>query len=128
MVEDRILDGRTMGDNLRKARVARGLTQTEIAQRLDISLTAYQKIESGKTNIINKHYAQCAEELDVPLYDLVNGDQAEDGEYLKFEEAKVEYLSQIEQLSRQVALLENAIKDKDKIIHTQELLIEHLQK
>ena len=128
MVEDRILDGRTMGDNLRKARVARGLTQTEIAQRLDISLTAYQKIESGKTNIINKHYAQCAEELDVPLYDLVNGDQAEDGEYQKFEEAKVEYLSQIEQLSRQVALLENAIKDKDKIIHTQELLIEHLQK
>lgn len=128
MVEDRILDGRTMGDNLRKARVARGLTQTEIADRLDISLTAYQKIEAGKTNIINKHYAQCAEELDVPLYDLVNGEQATDDEYRKFEEAKVEYLSQIEQLSHKIAFLENTIRDKDKIIQTQDLLIEQLQK
>lgn len=117
-----------MGDNLRKARVAKGLTQTEIANRLDISVTAYQKIETGKTHIINEHYAQCAKELDISLYNLVNGDQPEEVDLRKFEEAKVEYLSRIEQLSDKIADLESTIRDKEKIIQTQELLIEHLQK
>ena len=45
-----------------------------------------------------------------------------------FEDARAEYLSRIDQLSDKVASLETTLQDKDRIIYTQELLIEHLQK
>lgn len=128
MVEVMKMDGHTMGENLRKARNTLGLTQAEIARRLEISVTAYQKIESGKTRILNKNYEKCAYELGIPLAELVNGFQPVMGTVKRFEEAMVEYRSMIEDLSGKVASLESSLRDKDMLIHTQELLIEHLQK
>ena len=133
------LDGSMMSENLRKARTNQGLTQSDIAERLDISVTAYQKIESGKTRIINKNYEKCAKELGLSLSELVNGFKPVRDADSKIEDVKKEYKSKIdslkaalhndiEKLTNKIADLENTIGDKDKIIHTQELLIEHLQK
>lgn len=36
-----------MRENLRKARKEKGMTQQQVADRLDISLVHYQKIEQG---------------------------------------------------------------------------------
>ena len=122
------LDDRIMGENLRKARMARGMTQTEIAERVNISLTAYQKIESGKTRIINKNYENCADVLGIPLVELVNGFMPIMDSVEVLEDVREEYLSKIDQLSDKLASLEDTLRDKEKLIYTQELLIEHLQK
>lgn len=122
------LDNRMMGENLRKARTARGMTKTELAKRLEISLPAYRKIESGQTRIINSNYEKCAEILGIPLIELVNGFLPVMDSAGVFEDARAEYLSRIDQLSDKVASLETTLQDKDRIIYTQELLIEHLQK
>lgn len=122
------LDNRMMGENLRKARTARGMTKTELAKRLEISLPAYRKIESGQTRIINSNYEKCAEILGIPLIELVNGFMPVMDSAGVFEDARAEYLSRIDQLSDKVASLETTLQDKDRIIYTQELLIEHLQK
>ncbi|MBQ2151436.1 MAG: helix-turn-helix transcriptional regulator [Bacteroidales bacterium] len=122
------LDNRMMGENLRKARTARGMTQTELAKRLEISLPAYRKIESGQTRIINSNYEKCAEILGIPLIELINGFMPVMDSAGVFEDARAEYLSRIDQLSDKVASLETTLQDKDRIIYTQELLIEHLQK
>lgn len=122
------LDNRMMGENLRKARTARGMTKTELAKRLEISLPAYRKIESGQTRIINSHYEKCAEILGIPLIELINGFMPVMDSAVVFEDARAEYLSRIDQLSDKVASLETTLQDKDRLIYTQELLIEHLQK
>ena len=122
------LDNRMMGENLRKARTARGMTQTELAKRLEISLPAYRKIESGQTRIIDSNYEKCAEILGIPLIELINGFMPVMDSAGVFEDARAEYLSRIDQLSDKVASLETTLQDKDRIIYTQELLIEHLQK
>ncbi|MBQ2530914.1 MAG: helix-turn-helix transcriptional regulator [Bacteroidales bacterium] len=122
------LDNRMMGENLRKARTARGMTKTELAKRLEISLPAYRKIESGQTRIINSHYEKCAEILGIPLIELINGFMPVMDSAGVFEDARAEYLSRIDQLSDKVASLETTLQDKDRLIYTQELLIEHLQK
>jgi transcriptional regulator with XRE-family HTH domain len=122
------LDNRMMGENLRKARTARGMTQTELAKRLEISLPAYRKIESGQTRIINSNYEKCAEILGIPLIELINGFMPVMDSAGVFEDARAEYLSRIDQLSDKVASLETTLQDKDRLIYTQELLIEHLQK
>ena len=122
------LDNRMMGENLRKARTPRGMTQTELAKRLEISLPAYRKIESGQTRIINSNYEKCAEILGIPLIELINGFMPVMDSAGVFEDARAEYLSRIDQLSDKVASLETTLQDKDRLIYTQELLIEHLQK
>lgn len=122
------LDNRMMGENLRKVRTARGMTKTELAKRLEISLPAYRKIESGQTRIINSHYEKCAEILGIPLIELINGFMPVMDSAGVFEDARAEYLSRIDQLSDKVASLETTLQDKDRLIYTQELLIEHLQK
>lgn len=122
------LDNHMMGENLRKARTARGMTKTELAKRLEISLPAYRKIESGQTRIINSHYEKCAEILGIPLIELINGFMPVMDSAGVFEDARAEYLSRIDQLSDKVASLETTLQDKDRLIYTQELLIEHLQK
>ena len=66
------LDETLIRENLRKARNSRGLTQSKVAESLDISLTAYQKIESGKTRIINPHFTKCADTFGVSLSELVS--------------------------------------------------------
>lgn len=122
------LNNRIMGENLGKAREERGLTKTELAKRLEISLTAYRKIEDGKTHIINKHYEKCADILGIPLIELIIGFMPVMDSAGVFEDARAEYLSRIDQLSDKVASLETTLQDKDRLIYTQELLIEHLQK
>ena len=39
-----------MRENLKKARKDAGMTQQQMAEKLDISLRQYQRIESGKSN------------------------------------------------------------------------------
>lgn len=61
-----------LGDKLRILRSIKGLSQENIAQMLGISLTAYAKIEQGKTDINYSRLVQIAEKLEIPLKSLVS--------------------------------------------------------
>ncbi|MBO4231517.1 MAG: helix-turn-helix transcriptional regulator [Bacteroidales bacterium] len=136
---DHILDESTMRGNLRKARVARGLTQAEVADFLKISVTAYQKIESGKTRIINEHYLRCAELFGVSAAELVNGYEPVRNATSFFADLKQSYgdkmielekhyINEIQIREMEIRRLRESIQDKDRIISTQELLIERLNR
>lgn len=50
--------GEKIGKRIKQARINRGLTQEEMAEILDLSVTHYQNIEYGKYNIGHKHLAK----------------------------------------------------------------------
>ena len=56
---------------IKKLRKFKGITQGVMADRLNLSLRAYQKIESGKTRIDIERIRQIAEILGVSVSDLV---------------------------------------------------------
>lgn len=43
---------RTFGANVRRQRLARGLTQERLAERVDLNLRTVQKVEAGHVNIL----------------------------------------------------------------------------
>ncbi|MBQ5978477.1 MAG: helix-turn-helix transcriptional regulator [Bacteroidales bacterium] len=137
MDAETIMDESTIRENLRKAREGRGLTQADMADSLDISVTAYQKIESGKTRILNKNFSKCAEALGVSMTELVVGyvpvkdaaatleDMRESfGMRLRVQENG--YIQEIQERDREIARLKEIIKDKDVAIESQKLLIGQL--
>jgi len=54
-------------DRIKKLRINQGLTQSEIADRLDISHNGYVMIEGGKRGLDIPKLRQIAEILDVPV-------------------------------------------------------------
>ena len=132
-----IMDEITIRENLKKARISSGLTQSEMAERIGISVTAYQKIESGRTRILNPNFSKCADILGVSLSELVNGFVAvRDAEAviadvresygLKMRVQETGYLNELQSKDREIGRLQEIIKDKQETIATQKLLIEQL--
>jgi transcriptional regulator with XRE-family HTH domain len=66
------MDLKTLGQNIYKARTATGLTQENVANDLDISVTSYAKIERGETNVPFMRLVQIAEYFHVDVVTLVN--------------------------------------------------------
>ena len=59
MIDDgQILDESKMRENLRAARIASGLSQAALADILGITPQAYQRLDKGKTRLLNEHYHQ----------------------------------------------------------------------
>ena len=61
----------TLNDNIRAFRTMKGLTQENLADMLDISSTAYAKIERGETEMSYTRLEQIAKSLDVRITDLI---------------------------------------------------------
>lgn len=59
--------------NLYRKRQEKGLTQSEMAELLNISQTAYQKIETGNTALISNRISQLADALQIEEEELVLG-------------------------------------------------------
>ena len=132
-----IMDEITIRENLKRARISSGLTQTEMAERIGISVTAYQKIESGRTRILNTHFSKCAEVLGVSLSELVNGfipvrdaeaviEDVRESYGLKMRVQESGYLNEIQNKDREIGRLKDVIRDKEDTVATQKLLIDQL--
>jgi transcriptional regulator with XRE-family HTH domain len=63
----------TIGKEIRKARIDKGLKQKDLASRLDIPQQYVSKIESDKTDVRFSTLQRIARELDVSLCALVRG-------------------------------------------------------
>jgi XRE family transcriptional regulator, regulator of sulfur utilization len=67
-----------INENIRKIRVNRGYTQQIMADRLDLSLSAYSNIESGKADVNMTRIGEIAKIFDMTIVELITFN-AEDG-------------------------------------------------
>ncbi|SDF81506.1 Transcriptional regulator, contains XRE-family HTH domain [Mucilaginibacter pineti] len=60
---------------IKRLRTRSGLTQEQMAERIHLTLGAWQKIENGITRIDIERLTQIAEVLETSLADIINGDE-----------------------------------------------------
>lgn len=65
----------TIGEKIRYFRKLKGLSQEDLAHELDISLTAYSKIERNITDVSFSRLTQIADVLKVSLLDVLIADK-----------------------------------------------------
>lgn len=63
-----------IGKNIKQLRELKNLTQSYIAERLDMSIGGYSKIESGQTDVTFSRIKQIAEILETDLSTILNFD------------------------------------------------------
>ncbi len=117
------MDNLTIKENLRKIRNSRKLTQEDMANGLDISLTAYRDIETGRTQIIKVNLGRIAEILDTSVEEILLGYSPVPKESAHLEEVQAEYGGKIRIYEDRMAELERRITDLEKIISTQDEVI-----
>ncbi|HBN02180.1 MAG TPA: hypothetical protein DD383_06185 [Rikenellaceae bacterium] len=128
------MDDATIKSNLEKKRNELGLSQTEMARRLEISLNAYRKLEKGKTRILNEHVEKFAEKTGTSVAELVNGfepisslsvglNDIKENYDKKFRVLEEGYIKEISMLREEIERLTEKIKDKDEIISINRKLI-----
>lgn len=121
------MDNSSIKDNIRKVRKARKLTQEELADRLDISLTAYRDLEKGSTNIVNANVIRLAELLGTSTEELVLGYRPVQAPGKMLEDIRVEYGSRIEAMERRIADLEKLVETQAETIRTKNDIISLLK-
>ena len=122
------MDNSSIKDNIRKVRKARKLTQEELADRLDISLTAYRDLEKGNTAIVNSNVIRLAELLDTTTEELVLGYRPVQAPGKLLEDVRTEYGGKIEAMERRIADLEKLVRSLEETIATKNEIIAMLKK
>ena len=122
------MDNSSIKDNIRKVRKARKLTQEELADRLDISLTAYRDLEKGNTNIDNNNVIRLAELLDTTAEELVLGYRPVQAPGKLLEDVRTEYGGKIDTMERRIADLEKLVRSLEETIATKNEIIALLKK
>ena len=122
------MDNSSIKDNIRKVRKARKLTQEELADRLDISLTAYRDLEKGNTNIVNNNVIRLAELLDTTAEELVLGYRPVQAPGKLLEDVRTEYGGKIDTMERRIADLEKLVRSLEETIATKNEIIALLKK
>jgi len=64
-----------LSNNIRRIRTANRRTQEDVANDIGISLTAYNKIEQGKSDIAISRLQQIADSLKVEISDLLQNEE-----------------------------------------------------
>ncbi|MBQ2874224.1 MAG: helix-turn-helix transcriptional regulator [Bacteroidales bacterium] len=122
------MDNSSIKENIRNARRSRKLTQEDLADRLDISLTAYRDLEKGSTNIVNSNVIRLAEILDTTTEELVLGYRPVQAPGKVLEDIRNEYGGHISVLERRVAELEKMVAYLEETVRTKNEIISLLKK
>ena len=133
------MDDATIKNNLEKKRNELGLSQTEMARRLEISLNAYRKLEKGKTRILNEHVGKFAEKTGTSVAELVNGfepissateriNDIKENYDRKMRDLEDGYIKTIASLKADIERLNERLQDKDEIISMNRKLIRRYEK
>lgn len=65
------LRGRRFSENMKAARLLKGITQEQLAQKLGVTRQGVQKIESGKHSVLLETVCRVADALGADVRDLV---------------------------------------------------------
>ena len=128
MTNTKKMDNSSIKDNIRKVRKARKITQEELADRLDISLTAYRDLEKGSTNIVNANVIRLAELLGTSTEELFLGYRTVQSPGKLLEDVRSEYGGKIESMERRIADLEKLVTSLEDTIATKNEIIALLKK
>lgn len=121
------MDNFTIKDNIRKRRKERKLTQEEMADRLDISLTAYRDLEKGNTNIVNANVIRIAELLETSTEELVLGYRPVQAPGKLLEDMRSEYGNRMSVMERRIADLEKLVASLEETIRSKNEIITMLR-
>ncbi|MDI9551508.1 MAG: helix-turn-helix domain-containing protein [Candidatus Cryptobacteroides sp.] len=133
------MDDSTIKDNLFRKRNELGISQREMANRLEISLNAYRKLEMGKTRILNEHVPLFAEVAGISVAELVNGfeplrsveaglEDVKERYEQKIRVLETGYQQELENLKLENVRLKDRLKDKEDIIAMNKKLIQRYEK
>ena len=121
------MDNSTIKDNIRRMRKASRLTQEEMANKLDISLTAYRDLEKGSTNIVNANVIRIAQLLDTSTEELVLGYRPVQTPVKLLEDMRSEYGGRISAMQRRITDLEKLVESLQETINTKNEIITMLK-
>ena len=79
------IDYNLIGSRLKKARLAKRLTQEDLAEQVDVSVAFLSRIERGSSHINLKRLTQLCRLLDVSEGYILNGSSNNSNEYLNQE-------------------------------------------
>ena len=122
------MDNSSIKENIRKTRKSRKITQEDMAERLDISLTAYRDLEKGSTSILNANVIRIGELLDTSTEELLLGYRPVQAEGKQVEEVRAEYGGRINVMERRIADLEKLVASLEETITSKNEIISMLKK
>lgn len=139
------MDNNSVKDNIRNFRKIYKLTQSEMADKLGISRTAYRNIESGETRLISENVSRIADILHIRTEDLVLGYSPEPGQKEKnrrpgnvsaqlaemkraHEKETEEMSSEIIRLKKDLQYLTRRIEDLEELLKTKDEIISMMKK
>ena len=133
------MDNSSVKKNISRIRKASGISQTEMAERLGISRTAYRNIETGDTKLINDNVDRIASLLDTTSEELVLGytPSAKDSmkvndiqkeNALKQKEMAARFETEIARLNEQINTLKEYIDALQETVRTKDEMISMLKR
>ena len=96
------IDYSVIGERLKKARKDKGLTQEELAEKLDISIAFLSRVERGSSKVNLKRLTQICEILGITEGEILTGVSSKSQNYLDSEFS---------------VLLKNCTPEKQKLIY-----------
>jgi len=79
------LDYNIIGERLKKARIKKGLTQEQLAEKIDVSIAFLSRVERGSSHINLKRLNQICDILEVSEGYVLNGADSKQENYLSKE-------------------------------------------
>lgn len=90
----------SIGDRIKKSRVALGLSQAEAAKQLNISTPAFCKIETGQTDLNISRLLQIAKTFKVPVMMLLTGETVDQGSSVNSNELREQLAAKDEEINK----------------------------
>ena len=103
------MDNARIKENIIRKRTEKGISQDEMAQRLEMSRNSYRNIEKGSTYVVSRHLKEIADILNITEEELVLG-------YKPAEERIAGLSDQLELQKLMVSDLRELIDSKNEII------------
>lgn len=122
------MDNTSIKNNIYNIRKSRKMTQEEVANLLEISVTAYRELERGNTSIVNPNVVKLADAMDISTEELVLGYYPTQAQDISVEDIREEYGSKVDILERRIAQLEKLVDSLEETIASKNEIIAMLKK
>ena len=131
------MDNARIKENIIRKRTEKGISQDEMAQRLEMSRNSYRNIEKGSTYVVSRHLKEIADILNITEEELVLGYKPAEGSgsleevrshYSKIsDDLRQNYEERIAGLSDQLELQKLMVSDLRELIDSKNEIIRLLK-
>ena len=122
------MDNTSIKNNIYNIRKSRKMTQEEVANLVEISVTAYRDLERGNPSIVNPNVVKLADAMAISTEELVLGYYPTQAQDISVEDVREEYGSKVDILERRIAQLEKLVDSLEETIASKNEIIAMLKK